>query len=188
MNLTEHDLSTGPVKTTAWHRCRALLACGALPLALVLTSCGGSSRPSTNVPPPTTSATAASATAAPSVAPSVASSTATSSAAPSVSAGSLTGAWQGTADSSAGMDVIDLTVVFTQQGSSLSGSIETDSVCLRRGTVSGTNNGATADFVAVSGTQKVTFKASSTGRHMQGTYQAVTSCGNDHGKFELSAS
>lgn len=178
MTMTEYDLAAKAVKPTAWHRPRTLLACGTLALALALTACGSSAKPSPSVPRSTTATSAVQSTAA--------SSAAQSTAASPASAGNMTGTWNGTTDSSAGQDVVDLTVLFTQQGPTLSGSITTDSGCFRGGTVSGTNNGATVDFVAVSGSQKVTFKASSSGRHMQGTYQAVTSCGNDNGNFELS--
>lgn len=175
------DLSAKAVKPTARHRPPTLVACGTLALALALTACGGSSKPSTS-----TRRSTAIRSAAPSRAiRSAVQSTAESSTAASSASGRLSGTWQGTADSSAGQDVIDLTVVFTQQGSTLSGSITTGSVCFRDGTVSGTNNGATVGFVGVSGSQEVTFNATSRGRHIDGTYQAVTSCGNDNGTFEL---
>lgn len=183
MTVTKHHSPGEPIVGGTRRRGRALPACFVLALALALPACGSSSTGTTNTARATTSAAAASA--APASSSTV--TTAASSVAASPSTGDLTGNWQGTADSAAGQDVIDLTVVFAQHDSTLSGTIETDSTCFRRGTISGTNNGATADFTAVSGTMKVTFTASSTGRHMQGTYDAVTSCGSDHGTFELGA-
>lgn len=177
------DLPAKAVKPTGRRHPRALLACGTLAVALALTACGGSGKSSSTATRSTTITSTAQSTAAPSAARSTPS--------PSASAANFTGTWHGNYTSSSGDDSGSLSVVFTQHGSILAGTITTDSVCFRKGSVSGTNFGETVNFVAVgignTGSQhKLTFKVSSrTSRNLQGSYQAVTSCGNGSGTFEL---
>jgi hypothetical protein len=108
---------------------------------------------------------------------------------PSSSAvGALSGAWTGDYRSSAGDDTGTIKATFAQAGATISGAITTDSVCFRQGTLSGTLAGTTITLIATQGSQTLTFTGSlnsPTGRNIQGTYKAVTTCGNGSGTFEL---
>lgn len=102
--------------------------------------------------------------------------------------GSLTGSWTGDYRSAAGDDEGTVKATFAQVGNTLSGGITTDSVCFMKGSLTGTVSGTTVTLVAKFGGDKLTFTGSMnspTGRNIQGTYKAVTHCGNGGGTFEL---
>lgn len=102
--------------------------------------------------------------------------------------GALSGTWTGDYRSSAGDDTGTIKATFAQAGDTISGAITTDSVCFKQGTLSGTLAGTTITLIATQGSHTLTFTGSlnsPTGKNIQGTYKAVTTCGDGNGTFEL---
>jgi hypothetical protein len=128
-----------------------------------------------------------------SIAHSASSTPATTSAAASTPAsssavGPLTGLWTGDYESATHDDTGTIKATFAEVGNSLSGALTTDSVCFAQGSLTGTVTGTSITLVAKHGSETLTFTgsmSSSAGRNIQGTYQAVTHCGNGQGTFEL---
>jgi hypothetical protein len=157
---------------------------------LAITGCSSSSsaKPGTSTSSSasfTASASSTPATLSPAVSTSASSAVSTASSAP---VGSLTGAWKGDYRSTAGDDTGTITATFAQVGNTLSGGLTTDSACFMKGSLTGTVSGKTVTLVAKYGGEKLTFTGSMNspnGRNIQGTYEAVTHCGNGSGTFEL---
>lgn len=105
-------------------------------------------------------------------------------------AGQLEGTWTGTYTSKKFSSTSGgFTVVFTQSGTELSGTITLEAGCVTSGTLSGTVTGDTIDFGAVKGQGRtVSFTGSVDGDQMKGTYDSDASCGNDNGTWTASRS
>jgi hypothetical protein len=94
--------------------------------------------------------------------------------------GQWSGIWKDTSpDTSSGT----FSLSWIQTGNNLAGSITVKGTpCLSGGTVTGTINGSSISFGAVSGQVKITYDGSISGNKMQGTYSAPT-CGNAKGDW-----
>jgi hypothetical protein len=167
---------------------------GRLAASLALTATMGVAGCSSSSPSagPVTSASvrdsASSTPASTSAAASTSTSAAASTSASAATGGALTGSWTGNYESAAGDDTGTIKATFAEVGNSLTGELTTDSVCFTKGSLTGTVNGTRVKLVAKYGSESLTFTgsmSSPTGRHIEGTYQAVTHCGNGNGTFEL---
>ncbi len=156
-----------------------ILAAG---LILVVGACTATASPSPTTPPASPLPSLVTAASLPPVQPTAAP-TAISSPVPSASpapsapaglAGTWNGTWQDvTPDQVAGT----FALTWTQNGSTLTGSILVKGTpCLTAAAVSGTINGSTISFGAVSGTQTVVYDGSISGTTMTGTYTAPAAC------------
>lgn len=147
--------------------------------ALLFGACGSSS--ATGTPPPGTPAaqTVLSATATPAPVP-----TPTPVPATQPPALGLTGAWNGAwVDTSPDTSAGTFTLTFAQTGNNLTGAIVVKGTpCITGGTVTGTVNGSTITFGAVSGRVTITYTGSVSGNKMAGTYSAPT-CGDAKGNW-----
>ncbi len=96
----------------------------------------------------------------------------------------LNGPWNGTwQDTSPDTSNGSFAVTFVQAGNNLSGTITISGAgCITAGTVTGTVNGSTINFGAVSGQVQITYDGTVSGNKMQGTYSAPT-CGNAKGNW-----
>jgi hypothetical protein len=149
-------------------------------LLLIVAACNPAASTPSPVPPsqgpipPASAAPSAMESSVPSEAPSVAG-----------LGGHWTGSWTDTSpDTSSGG--FDLT--WTQDGSSLSGNITiTGAACISTATVTGTLNGNTITFGAVSGQVQITYTGSvgADMNSMQGTYSAPN-CGDAQGNWSAS--
>jgi len=140
-----------------------------------LTACSGGSSP-TNAKSTQTSPSA-------SVSPTETASTS--------AAGQLAGAWVGSYTSNQNGSVKGgFTLIFTERGSKLSGTITLDAGCFTNGTVSGTVTGNSIDFGAVkaAGGSTVSFTGSVAPTKIQGTYRSGGACGNDNGTWTAARS
>lgn len=165
------------------HRGLTILTAGAA-ICLVLTAarCGSSPRNTTPSPPRSTAPVIvlpAPTSQAPSATP-----TATATPSPTGALGDLSGTWSGNwADTSPDTAAGTFKVIWTQQGSTVSGTITISGTpCLSGGTVSGTISGSKITFGAVQGQRKVDYTGSVSGTSMHGTYSAPK-CGNAVGNW-----
>jgi hypothetical protein len=103
-------------------------------------------------------------------------------------AGDWSGTWQDTSpDDSTGT----FSLTWTQSGSGLSGTISVGGTpCIGDGTVTGTLNGSSITFGAVSGQIQISYtgSVSSDMQTMQGTYSAPEACGNATGNWTATKS
>jgi hypothetical protein len=98
----------------------------------------------------------------------------------------LGGKWSGTwTDTSPDSSSGTFSLTWAQTGSTLAGTIKVSGTpCLSGGTVTGTINGGTISFGAVSGQVKVTYDGSITGAgKMGGTYSASSACASAKGNW-----
>jgi hypothetical protein len=99
-------------------------------------------------------------------------------------AAGLSGTWTGTwANSVPDHSTGAFTVVWTQSGANLSGTITiTGTPCLTGGSITGTVGGSTISFGAVNGQVHVDYTGVISGSTMAGTY--ATDCGNARGSWQ----
>lgn len=155
----------------------------ALTGTLAITGCSSSKSVKAATPTSSSASVTVSASNTPATTSAAASTPASSSA-----VGSLTGSWTGDYQSTAGDDTGTIKATFAQVGNTLSGAITTDSVCFMKGSLTGTVSGTTVTLRAKYSSETLVFTGSMnspTGRNIQGTYKAVTHCGNGSGTFEL---
>jgi hypothetical protein len=140
---------------------------GALVGALLVAACNGAPVATTSAPTPSSSPAVVVPTAS-AGAPAV---TALPSTAPSAAA-SIAGTWQGTWTSKAYPGLTGhFTLMFTQQGSTLSGSISiTGSGCISAATITGVINGSQLTFGVVQGAETVSYTGTWSGASMSGTW------------------
>jgi hypothetical protein len=76
-------------------------------------------------------------------------------------------------------------LTWTQSGNALTGTIVVKGTpCLSAATVSGTVNGSTISFGAVSGKNTVVYDGTISGSTMKGTYTAPAGCGDAKGTWQ----
>ncbi len=153
--------------------------------ALLLGACGGDDAGSVATAAKSTVATVA-ATEARTTPKAVSTLPAATAPAASATAGSLAGTWTGTWRSSATTDHGNVTIVWTQTGQQLAGTITvTGTPCLTEGTITGTVNGAEIQFGAVKGAVTIAYTGTVSGRTIFGDYKASAACGNAVGKWDV---
>jgi hypothetical protein len=139
-----------------------------------LVACGGSN---TTAPTPTTSATSQSTQTTPSP---------TAAATSQTTEGQISGTWNGTSASDNHPERnSSFTVVFSQDGNTISGPITISGGCISEGTVNGTLSGQTIEFGVIESTG-IDFTGTISGNSMSGTFKTAPPCGpdNDTGTWE----
>ena len=151
---------------------------------LFVTVLGACSTTGTATPTPATPTPTSAGTPLPSSAPTGAATAPPTVAASNPSTG-LTGTWNGTwqdttPDQAGGTFVL----MWTQNGTALTGNIVVEGTpCLSAATVTGSVNGTSISFGAVSGTNTVSYTGTISGSSMQGNYTAPSACESAQGTW-----
>ncbi|MDT4925491.1 MAG: hypothetical protein QOG01_3204 [Pseudonocardiales bacterium] len=171
-------------------RLRFMAGCAAACLVLVGCSSSGGNAPKSSSSLGNSPAATAVATEVASSSSAPLSSTAAESSTPATGASALAGRWQGTYQSKKFSSTAgDFTVTFTQQDSTINGSIVIHPSCITAGTVSGTITGTTIAFGQVQGSRRaVAFSGTVNGNNMHGTYHSDAACGDDNGTWTAARS
>jgi len=163
---------------------RVALRAGLLTAVLVsvLQACGTTGTASPTPPTVTASPPPASAALPPSSTPNA---TATATLAVSTPPVGLNGTWNGTwQDTSPDQAGGTFVLTWTQNGSALAGNIVVKGTpCLSAATVTGSVNGSSISFGAVSGTNTVTYNGTISGDTMKGGYTAPSACEDAQGTW-----